>query len=53
LKKIDMARCLNTISEQFKENKINSTYEYFKNNALKIGRGNRPKKDRIRAKQTS
>ena len=48
LNKKDMARCLIGISEDFKDNKLATTYDYFKNNASKMKRGNRPKKYRIK-----
>ena len=43
-----MARCLNTIAEPVKGNKVNSTYEYFRSASRKSDRGNRPKKYRIK-----
>lgn len=43
-----MARCLNIISETFKGNKVDSTYEYFRSTYRKIQKGNRPKKYRIK-----
>ena len=43
-----MARCLNTISEPFRGNKVNSTYEYFRSSSRKSEKGNRPKKYRIK-----
>jgi len=43
-----MARCLNTIAEPFKGNKVHSTYEYFRSTSRKMERGNRPKKYRIK-----
>ena len=46
--KKDMARCLIGISEKFKGNKLPTVYEYFKNSASKIDRGNRPKRYRIK-----
>lgn len=48
LNKMDMARCLNGISEEFKTNKLSTTYDYFKNSASKMDKGNRPKKYRIK-----
>ena len=48
LNKKDMARCLIGISDDFKDNKLATTYDYFKNNASKMKRGNRPKKYRIK-----
>ena len=48
LNKIYMARCLNSISEDFKGNKLNTTYDYFKSNTSKIDKGTRPKKYRIK-----
>jgi hypothetical protein len=48
LNKKDMARCLIGISEAFKDNKLTTTYDYFKNNASKMKRGNRPKRYRIK-----
>ena len=48
LNKKDMARCLIGISEDFKDNKLATTYEYFKNSTSKMKRGNRPKKYRIK-----
>jgi len=48
LNKMDMARCLNSISEDFHTNKLSTTYDYFKNSASKIDKGNRPKKYRIK-----
>lgn len=48
LNKKDMARCLIGISENFKNNKLETVYEYFKNNRSKVSKGNRPKKYRIK-----
>jgi hypothetical protein len=48
LNKKDMARCIIGISESFKGNKLDTTYDYFKNSKSKIGKGNRPKKYRIK-----
>jgi hypothetical protein len=48
LNKKDMARCLIGISDDFKNNKLAKTYEYFKNSTSKMKRGNRPKKYRIK-----
>jgi hypothetical protein len=48
LNKKDMARCLIGISESFKNNKLETVYEYFKSKRTKIGRGNCPKKYRIK-----
>ena len=48
LNKKDMARCLIGISEAFKDNKLTTTYDYFKNNASKMKRGNRPERYRIK-----
>ncbi len=48
LNKKDMARCLIGISENFKEAKLDTTYDYFKNSKSKIVKGNRPKKYRIK-----
>ena len=48
LNKKDMARCLIGISENFKGNKLDTVYEYFKNSKSKIGKGNRPKRYRIK-----
>ena len=48
LNKKDMARCLIGISENFKNNKLETVYEYFKNNRSKMAKGNRPKKYRIK-----
>ena len=48
LNKKDMARCLIGISENFKNNKLETVYEYFKNNRSKVAKGNRPKKYRIK-----
>jgi hypothetical protein len=46
--KKDMARCLIGISENFKDNKLETTYDYFKNSKSKIDKGNRPKRYRIK-----
>ena len=43
-----MARCLNSISQTFQGNKVDSTYEYFRSTSRKMERGNRPKKYRIK-----
>ena len=43
-----MARCLNSISETFRGNKVESTYEYFRSTSRKMRKGNRPKKYRIK-----
>jgi hypothetical protein len=43
-----MARCLNIISETFRGNKVESTYEYFRSTSRKMRKGNRPKKYRIK-----
>jgi hypothetical protein len=48
LNKKDMARCLIGISEDFKGNKLDTVYEYFKNSKSKIGKGIRPKRYRIK-----
>ena len=48
LNKKDMARCLIGISEDFKDNKLETTYAYFKNSKSKMAKGNRPKKYRIK-----
>lgn len=48
MNKIDMARCLIGISDDFKDNKLATTYDYFKSGASKMKRGNRPKKYRIK-----
>ena len=48
LNKKDMARCLIGISEDFKGNKLETTYAYFKNSKSKMAKGNRPKKYRIK-----
>jgi len=48
LNKKDMARCLVGISEDFKGNKLETTYAYFKNSKSKMAKGNRPKKYRIK-----
>jgi len=43
-----LARCLNSISETFQGNKVDSTYEYFRSTSRKMDRGNRPKRYRIK-----
>jgi len=48
LNKKDMARCLIGISENFKDSKLDTTYDYFKNSKSKMAKGNRPKKYRIK-----
>lgn len=48
LNKKDMARSLIGISENFKNNKLETVYEYFKSNRSKMAKGNRPKKYRIK-----
>jgi len=48
LNKKDMARCLIGISENFKNNKLETVYEYFKSNRSKTAKNNRPKKYRIK-----
>ena len=48
LNKKDMARCLIGISESFKDNKLETVYEYFKSSRSKMAKGNRPKRYRIK-----
>ena len=45
---MDMARCLLGITEKFQGTKLTTIYDYFKDSSSKIGKGNRPKKYRIR-----
>jgi hypothetical protein len=44
----DMARCMITISEQFKGNKLNTAYDYFRNTKGRNDKRTCPKKYRIK-----
>ena len=48
LNKMDMARCLLGITDKFQGTKLETVYDYFKDSSSKIGKGNRPKKYRIK-----
>ena len=44
----DMARCLMGISESFKDSKLSTVYDYFRNSSGRIGKRTFPKKYRIK-----
>jgi hypothetical protein len=44
----DMARCMITISDLFKENKLSTAYDYFRNTTGRNDKRTCPKKYRIR-----
>ncbi len=48
LNKKDMARCLIGISEDFKDNKLSTTYDYFRNSSGRKDKRTCPKKYRIK-----
>ena len=48
LNKKDMARCLISISESFKNSKLNTVYDYFRNTDGRIDKRTCPKKSRIK-----